>query len=392
MISEKIKRNLEGSSEIRAMFEEGERLRTKYGAANVYDFSLGNPDPEPPQAFTESLRALIDKKGIHSYMNNAGYKEVRQKIADGLNKKHSTSLSAENIVMTVGAGGALNVILKTILNPGDEVIVLAPFFVEYRFYIDNHGGKTVIAETDAMFQPDLKALEQKINNSTRAIIINSPNNPTGVVYGERILKEMSDLIEIKQREYSSEILLISDEPYRDIVYDGVNVPCVLNIFKNSVIAYSYSKSMSLPGERIGYIAANSGIDQIKLFMDGLIFANRSLGFVNAPSLMQLGIENCLEETVDVNIYKERRDILYSHLTHLGFDCIKPDGAFYLFPKCPIDDVTEFKNAALKHRIITVNGKGFGRDGYFRLSYCISKDSILNSLPSFTALAKEVGLQ
>jgi aspartate aminotransferase len=387
--------HLAGSSGIRAMFEEGAQLKNLYGAENVFDFSIGNPDPEPPQETKEALRKLVleDKPGLHWYMSNAGYACVREKIAAGLNKASGcSSLTADNIVMTVGAGGGLNVILKSLLNPGEEVIVLAPFFVEYGFYIDNHGGKMVIVQTNPeTFQPDLDALEAAITPRTKAILINSPHNPTGVIYKEEILRAMALLMEEKEREYGTAIFLISDEPYRDIVYDGAKVPSVLSIFKNALIGYSYSKSLSLPGERIGYVAANNQIENVSALMEALVFANRSLGFVNAPSLFQKVVGASLGAAVDVSIYQERRDLLYNHLIECGFACVKPEGAFYLFPKCPTDDVVEFKNRALKHNIILVPGTGFGSPKHFRLAYCCSAETIRRSLPAWSALASELGL-
>lgn len=391
MISTKIIENLKNSSMIRAMFEDGQKLRKIHGADKVYDFSIGNPDPEPPKATIEALKKLVsdDKPGKHSYMSNAGYDYVRTKVADFKNKENGTSLTSDNIVMTCGAGGALNVVLKTILNPGEEVIIFSPYFVEYGFYIDNHGGKTVIIPADtSTFEPNLDALKESITPKTKAIIINSPNNPTGVVYSEEKLKSIADILAAKEQEYNSTIFVISDEPYTKIVYDNIDIPKVLKIFKNSIVVDSFSKSLSLPGERIGYIAANNNIENISLLMDGLIFSNRSLGFVNAPALFQKVIAESLGEVVDVEIYQERRDMLYNHLVKIGFSCIKPQGAFYLFPKSPISDDVEFKNQALKHNIILVPGKGFGCPGYFRLAYCTSIKTIENSLPAFEALAKE----
>lgn len=395
MFSQKVMDNLARSSGIRAMFEEGNLLKKQYGAENVFDFSIGNPDPEPPAVTKEALKRIVleDKPGLHWYMNNAGYPDVRGKIAARLNKDNGSALTEDNVIMTVGAGGGLNVILKALLNPGEQVIVLSPFFVEYGFYIDNHRGKMEIVPTDAeTFQPCLAALEKAITPLTKAVLINSPHNPTGVIYKEEILRGMSALLESKGREYGTTIFLISDEPYRDIVYDGAKVPSVLEIFRNSLIGYSYSKSLSLPGERIGYVAVNDRIEQAGRLIDALVFANRSLGFVNAPALFQKVIGESLDAAVDVNIYRERRDILYNHLTSLGFECVKPEGAFYLFPKCPMDDVAKFKNRALEHKIILVPGTGFGSPKNFRLAYCCSIDSIKRSLPAWTALAEEIGLK
>jgi len=377
------------------MFEEGSLLKKTYGAENVFDFSIGNPDPEPPAETKEALKRLVleDKPGLHWYMSNAGYQDVREKIAASLNRENGCKLGADNIVMTVGAGGGLNVILKALLNTGEQVIVFSPFFVEYGFYIDNHSGKMVVIPTDAeTFQPSLETLEKAITPLTKAVLINSPHNPTGVIYKEEILRRMAALLESKEREYGTSIFLISDEPYRDVVYDGAKVPSVLSIFRNAIIGYSYSKSLSLPGERIGYVAASDRIEDVEGLIGALVFANRTLGFVNAPALFQKVIGESIGAKVDVNIYQERRDILFNHLTNLGFECIKPQGAFYLFPKCPTEDVSDFKARALTHKIILVPGTSFGCPTHFRLAYCCGVETIKRSLPAWTALAEEIGLK
>lgn len=392
MFSEKIVNDLKHSSGIRAMFEEGEKLRKIYGPENVYDFSLGNPDPEPPEAVKKTIRDLANAPvsgDLHKYMPNAGFTDVREKIAKYINKESGVSISAKHILMTCGAAGGLNVALKSLLNPEEEVIVFAPFFVEYLFYIGNHGGKGVIVPVNKeTFEPDVAAFEAAITPKTKAIILNSPNNPTGVVYSEEILKKLAQVIEKKQKEFNSTIFVLSDEPYTKIVYDGVVIPSVMKIFKNSLVITSFSKTLSLPGERIGYIAVNPEADNADLLMDCLIFSNRVLGFVNAPSMFQRVIAENLDTIVDNNIYKERRDILYNHLTKLGFTCVKPQGAFYLFPKTPIPDDVEFKNIAMKYNILVVPGSSFYCPGYVRLSYCVSTKLIENSLPAFEKLAKE----
>lgn len=390
MISDKISNRLANSSMIRAMFEEGARLKKIYGADKVYDFSLGNPDPEPPAEVKAALRELADSEepGMHLYMNNAGYTEVRETIAGKINRETGLQLTFNNVVMTVGAGGALNVVLKTLLNPDEEVIIFAPYFVEYTSYIDNHGGKTVIVNTDSRtFLPDPELLRSKITPNTKAILINTPNNPTGVVYGTDILKAIANVLEEKGREYGHTIYIISDEPYRKLAYD-VDVPNILTIYRNAVMIDCFSKSLSLPGERMGYIAANPEAEAIDTLMGGLIYCNRVLGYVNAPALFQRVIAKTIDSTVDINIYKERRDLLYNGLIGLGYECVKPDGAFYLFPKSLIDDDVEFKNRAVKYNLLIVPGAGFGCPGHFRLAYCVSLETIKNSLPAFEALAKE----
>lgn len=392
MLSKAVLKNMEHGSAIRAMFEEGTSLKKIYGDDNVYDFSIGNPDPEPPAETLLALQELLSQRGIHGYMSNAGYMDVRGQMAAHLNKSSETKLSADNIVMTCGAGGGMNVVLKAIMNPGDEVIIFAPYFMEYSYYIENHGGHKVTVPTDSnTFMPDFAALEKSITPATKAIILNTPHNPTGVVYGQKLLEDMANVIEKRQREMGCCIFMISDEPYREIVYDDTEVPSVLDIFENAIVVYSFSKSLSLPGERIGYIAASSQINNVQTLVDAMIFANRALGFVNAPSLFQRAVAMSIGSMVDVSIYKQRRDMLYNHLTSLGFHCIKPQGAFYLFPRSPLEDVNRFKQLALEHRIVLVPGAGFGAPQHFRLAYCVDIDMIWRSLPAFTALAKDAGL-
>lgn len=391
MISEKIAGSLLKSSWIRAMFEEGEKLAKIHGAENVYDFSLGNPFAEPPAEVLESLKKYVsgEYKGIHRYMSNAGYPDVREKIAESLQAESGVELSGENVVMTVGAAGGLNVVFKALLNPGEEVIVFAPYFVEYNFYADNHGGKTVVVPPDtATFEPDLKALEKLITPKTKAILINTPNNPTGVIYREEMLKQISKLLSEKEKEFGTTIYVLSDEPYGKIIYDDAKMPSMLSIFDNGIIVNSFSKSLGLAGERIGYIAVSSRIKDVNLLISALAFCNRTLGFVNAPGLFQKVIADSLNVKVDVADYKKKRDILYENLTRLGFTCVKPQGAFYLFPKALIDDDVEFIKRALQYNLLLVPGSGFGCPGYFRMSYCIGMDTVVNSIPAFEKLAKE----
>lgn len=391
MLSQNIQNKISKSSWIRAMFEQGEKLRKLHGPEKVYDFSLGNPDYEPPQEVQDALIKYVtgETAGLHKYMNNAGYPEIREKIAKRTGEESGLPLTSNHIIMTCGAAGGLNVVLKSILNPGDEVIALAPYFVEYGFYAENHGGKLVVVPTDpATFQPSIAALEQAITPKTKALIINSPNNPTGVIYSEAVLTQVAGLLARKEQEFGSQILVISDEPYSKIVYDNAKVPNILSIFPNSAVVNSYSKSLALPGERIGYIAVNPQIKDVELLISGLIFANRTLGFVNAPSLFQKVIGDSLDVAVNTDEYKRRRDYLYSHLTELGFTCVKPEGAFYLFPKALIPDDVEFAQRALKYNLLIVPGSGFGCPGYFRLAYCVSMETIKNSISAFKALAEE----
>jgi aspartate aminotransferase len=376
------------------MFEEGERLRQVHGADNVFDFTLGNPDVEPPPEFREALRdlALEPVPGMHRYMNNAGYHETRAAIAEILAESSGCAVTASQVVITCGAGGGLNVILKTILNPGDEVIILAPYFVEYKFYIDNHGGipREVWTNRDT-FQLDLPAIEAALTPKTRAIIICSPNNPTGVIYPAESLRELGVLMRRKEREYKKRIYVISDEPYARISYDDKNVPNIFPLVDSSVIVTSHSKDLALPGERIGYLAANPRMQDVDQFMEGAIFSNRVLGFVNAPALMQRLVARLQRASVDIGLYQEKRDLLYNSLTEMGFSMVKPDGAFYLFPKSPVADDIEFVRLAQKHLILLVPGAGFGAPGFFRIAYCVNKGLIERSLPAWRALAREVGL-
>lgn len=389
MISNKMEKLVKNSSVIRAMFEEGKKLSAKYGEENVFDYSLGNPNVEPPKEIKQAIIDIINEEPqnlVHGYMSNSGYEDVRENIAEFINKKNNVNLTKDNIVMTCGAAGGLNIILKTLLNPEDEVIVIAPFFGEYENYVNNFDGKLVVVQADKeTFQPDIKALEKGITAKTKAIIINTPNNPTGVIYSSESLTKMAEVLRKKEAEYKTSIYLISDEPYKEIAYDGAEVPFLLNYHKNSFIGYSYSKSLSLPGERIGYVVANSEMDDYKDVIQSLNVANRILGFVNAPSLFQRVIGRTLGAEVDVNIYKKNRDLLYNHLISIGFKCIKPQGAFYLFPKSPIEDDVKFCEEAKKYNILAVPGKTFGCPGFIRLSYCISYEKIEKSLQAFTKL-------
>ena len=393
-IATKIQSSIEGSSWIRKMFEEGGRLREKYGDENVYDFTLGNPDIDPPGKFYEELRAIANSpvRGIHRYMSNAGYEESRAAVAAMLAVSSGLPVSAGHIVMTCGASGALNVVLKTILNQGEEVIILTPHFVEYKFYIDNHGGVPREVWTDRdTFQMDLSAIEAAITDKTRAIIINTPNNPTGVIYQAESLKKLGDLLQKKERELERQIFVISDEPYAHIAYDGRPVPNIFSYVDNAIIVTSHSKDLALPGERIGYLAANPRMTHVDLFMEGAVFCNRTLGFVNAPAMMQRLVAKLQRSSVDVGAYQKKRDVFYDNLTALGFRMVKPDGAFYLFPQSPLEDDVEFVKTAQKHNILLVPGAGFGAPGFFRIAYCVEQEMIERSIPAWRALAAELGV-
>ena len=392
MISNKMVGFVNNNSAIRAMFEEGKRLAKLHGAENVYDFSLGNPNVPAPKAVNDAIKEILDNEDsvfIHGYMNNSGYEDVRNAIALSLNKRFGMSFDENNIIMTVGAAGGLNVMMKTLLNPGDEVIAFAPYFGEYRSYVGNYDGKLVVISPDTEnFQPKFDEFEEKITDRTRAVIINNPNNPTGVVYSEETMKKLSEIMERKQKQFGTDIYLISDEPYRELVYDGVTVPYPAKYYRNTIIGYSYSKSLSLPGERIGYLAIPSEISDFENVSAAANVATRILGFVNAPSLMQRVVAKCVDEEVDITPYNKNRELLYNSLKEYGFECVKPQGAFYLFVKSPAEDEKLFVDAAKKHNILIVPGSSFACPGYVRLAYCVAYDTIKNSLPGFKALAQE----
>jgi len=393
-IAIKVQSAIERASWIRRMFEEGAAMVAQLGAENVFDFTLGNPAVEPPEAFYQELRKLADEPvpGMHRYMNNAGYDFTRKAVADFLVEQSGAPVTAGQVVMVCGAGAGLNVVLKTILNPGEEVIILTPYFVEYQFYVDNHGGKTVAVWTDPeTFQPDVAAIEAAIGPNTRALILNSPNNPTGVVYPAATLETIGQMLERKQAELGRTIYVISDEPYARLAFDGHHVPAVFRHIRNSIVVTSHSKDLALPGERIGYLAANPAMDDCALFIEGAIFCNRTLGFVNAPALMQRLVVGLQHESVDVGDYQRKRDLLYDHLTGLGFRMVKPGGGFYLFPHSPLADDVTFVHMALEHNILLVPGSGFGAPGYFRIAYCVAQDVIERSLPAWDRLANDVGL-
>lgn len=393
-IAEKVQRCIESSSWIRKMFEEGAKLRQIHGAENVYDFTLGNPNIDPPELFYDELKkmATAPEHGQHRYMSNAGYDETRDAVAAFIAASSGLEVQRRNILMTCGASGALNVSLKTILNQGDEVIILTPYFVEYKFYIDNHGGVPVEVWTDRdTFQLDIPAIENAITVKTRAVIINTPNNPTGVIYPADALTALGVMLERKQRELERQIYLISDEPYARISYDSLDVPNIFKFYDNSLIVTSHSKDLALPGERIGYIATSPTMTHGDLFMEGAIFCNRTLGFVNAPALMQRLVAKLQHESVNVTDYREKRDLLYQNLTEMGYSMVKPDGAFYLFPRSPLADDVGFVRIAQKHNLLLVPGAGFGAPGYFRVAYCVEIEMIRRSLHAWRALAIETGL-
>jgi aspartate aminotransferase len=383
-IAKKIEATISGASWIRRMFEEGAELKKKYGAANVFDFSIGNPNLPPPEKFVETLRDIVSTCGLdaHCYMPNTGYADVCGSVAGFISQEQGVAVEDADVLMTCGAAGALNVALKTILDPGDEVLTPVPCFVEYRYYADNHGGvlKTVATRPD--FQLDLQAIAEAITPKTKAVLINSPHNPTGVVYTAATVQGLGELLAAKSRELARTIYLISDEPYRKIVYDGVDVPSIFTAYPESIIGTSYSKDISIPGERIGFVAVNPRATYRKKLIAGMALANRILGFVNAPALMQRVVA-CLQGlSVDINLYKRKRDMLCEGLGAMGYDFIKPAGTFYLFPRSPIPDDVAFVQALKEERVLVVPGSGFHGPGYFRIAFCCDDATIQNAMPGF----------
>lgn len=395
MIAERMQALVKGSSVIRAMFEEGKKLAAIYGKENVYDFSLGNPSVEPPKEIAESIKSILDGEMpnyVHGYMNNAGYEDVRKTVAESLNKRFGTNFATRNILMTVGAAGGMNVIFRALLNPKDEVLTFAPYFGEYRNYVSNYDGVLVtVAPDTSTFMPNLTEFEEKITAKTKAVIINTPNNPTGVVYPEETIKAIADVLVKKEKEFGSSIYLISDEPYRELAYDGVDVPYLTKYYHNTIVGYSFSKSLSIPGERIGYLVMPDELDDADDIISAASVANRILGYVNAPSLMQLAVARCMDAKVDVEIYNRNRELLYGSLKKLGFECVKPQGAFYLFVKTPEPDDKAFSNVAKKYNLLLVPGSSFGCAGFVRIAYCVDYDMIVRSLPAFEKLAAEYGM-
>lgn len=390
MFSIEAMNSVSNSSLIRKMFEEGERLAQIYGAENVFDFSLGNPYKEPPQSVKDTVKELVEEVGIHKYMNNGGFVDVRKVVANHVSKDIDVKLEWQNIIMSCGAAGGLNVTFKSLLNFGEEVIVFAPYFVEYGFYAKNHGGKLrVVDTTKSDFMPTREGLRAALNDKTKIVLINSPNNPTGALYNRECLEGIAAELRLWKEETGNVVYLVSDEPYAEIVFDGYEVPNILGIYEDSIIVTSFSKSLGLAGQRIGYIAVSPKIEKVALLMDIMTFSTRTLGFVSASALWQKAVAKCIEEVVDVEDYKEKRDILYKHLTSLGFEIRKPEGTFYLFPKSPIADDKLFTEIAVKHRILVVPGSGFGAPGYFRISYCVPTEKVNKSLAAWTKLAEEI---
>jgi len=392
-IAEKVRQNMAEASWIRKMFEEGAVLKKRYGEENVFDLSLGNPIVEPPAELKQELKRLANEPlpGMHRYMSNAGYPDTRTAVARQLQAETRLKFTMNEVVMTCGAAGGLNVVLKTILNPGDEVIILAPYFVEYGNYVDNHNGIAKVLSTDDSFLPKLDILESSITGKTKAVLINSPNNPTGIVYSEGVLHKLGEIIQQKEKQYNTLIYLISDEAYRKILYDGLKYPSPLLHHPQTIVVTSHSKDLALPGERIGYIAVHPDCTGKRELVDGLIYANRILGFVNAPALMQHLVKNLQSVSVSITEYQQKRDFLYQNLAAMGYVMTKPQGAFYMFPRTPTQDDVAFVRELQEHRVLTVPGRGFGTPGYFRIAYCVTDRVLEGSLAGFRQAAQKFRL-
>ena len=391
-VSNKVKGSMEQGSWIRKMFEEGISLKQQFGEENVFDLSLGNPIMEPPQEFFDELRRVAENPiaGLHRYMPNAGFVETRDAVAAQLREETGQDFTANEIIMCCGAGGALNVILKTLLDPGGEVVIFAPYFVEYFFYADNHGGACKVVPPNDDFLPDLDAFENAIVENTKIVLLNSPNNPSGVLYSAELLAQLGEIIQRKEKEFGSEIFLVSDEPYRKILFDGLEYPHIFDHHVRSIVATSHSKDLALPGERIGFVAVHPDYDDKTELMDGLVFCNRTLGFVNAPALIQHIVKNLQSVTIDVQQYQDKRDFMYQNLTEIGYEMPMPQGAFYMFPKSPIEDDVEFTAELQKSNVLVVPGRGFGSPGHFRLSYCVTDETLAGSLEGFRIAFEAVG--
>lgn len=383
-ISRKVREQMNDSSWIRRMFEEGIELREIHGAENVFDLSLGNPLLEPPDEFRTELARLVtdESPGTHRYMPNGGFPEVRASIAEVLAQESGVPITGAEILMTVGAAGAINTILRSILDQNDEVVLIAPYFAEYIFYVQHQSGVVKEAKCDENWIPDIESLEAAIGPRTRAVIINSPNNPTGVIYPESSIVAIATALQRAEEKYGTEIYMISDEPYRKLIYTDAPYPFIFNHHPRSVVATSHSKDLGLAGERIGYAAVNPNDPSKNDLMDALNFSLRTLGFVNAPALMQRAVASIQRATVDIDIYRKKRDLLYGALTDIGYECVRPEGAFYLFPKSPIPDETEFVAQLQKELVLVVPGVGFGTSGFFRASYCVEDWVIEGSIEGF----------
>jgi aspartate aminotransferase len=391
VISKNISESMKSSSWIRAMFEEGEKLKKQYGQDQIFDFTLGNPITEPPDELKKELIRIVSSgaKGMHRYMTNSGYEDVREDIAEFHKERSGLNFTKDHIIMTVGCAGGINVIMKSLLDPGDEVIVPCPFFVEFMFYIGNHGGVMKLVDTKDDFHLDVEKIKEAITEKTKAIIINSPNNPTGVVYNKKELKELASVLNERKRK-GQRIFVISDEAYRKIIFDNIDFPDMFLLYEDTVTVTSHSKDLALPGERIGYIAISPLMKNAGALIGAAIFANRILGFINAPAIMQRVVGKFQKNSVDIADYQKKRDLIYNTLVDAGFEVVKPGGAFYIFPKSPIKDDIKFVTNLQKHHVLAVPGIGFGKPGYFRIAYCVEMDIIERSKPFFKEVLGKSG--
>jgi len=392
-ISNKVKETMQRASWIRRMFEEGLLLKAKHGPENVQDLSLGNPVVEPPVEFRQRLRELAHapEPGMHRYMPNAGYPFARERIAAYYAERTDLPFEGKHIILTCGAAGALNVVLKTLLDPGDEVVIFAPYFPEYLFYIDNHGGKPVVVQTNPDFSINLSRLEEALTERTKVVLVNSPNNPTGVLYGKYALQSLAEVLQRHMSRLGRTVYLINDGPYRKIVYDGRRVPLLFEFHPHSIELTSHSKDLAIPGERIGHIAIHPEADAVDDIIAGCTFTNRTLGFVNAPALMQRVTSGLLDVSVDVMDYQSKRDFIYEKLCEMGYQMVKPEGAFYFFPRSPVEDDRHFVRQLQKRLVLVVPGVGFGTPGHFRLSYCVPTEVIERAMPAFDDVARQFGM-
>ncbi len=394
-VAARVKIGMEKGSWIRRMFEEGIAMKQRFGAENVYDLSLGNPVMEPPPEFISELKRVVMNPypGMHGYMENAGYPATRAAVAEQLTRETGIKLTLKDVIMTCGAAGAINVAMMTILDPGDEVVMFVPWFVDYFNYVENHNGVVKLAPTDEAFMPRLDALEAVIGPRTKALLINTPNNPTGVVYDENLIRQIGELLRKKEKQYGTEIFIVSDEPYKKIIYDGLPYPSPLNYHRHSIIATSHSKDLSVAGERIGYIALHPDCEQHDEMMTGFVFSHRTLGFINAPALMQNVVRNLQQVSIHVEEYQRQRDFIYNNLVNMGYPVVKPQGAFYIFPRCPIaDDIAFVHELQQEHHVLTVPGVAFGTPGYFRIAYCVHDRVLEGSLAGLEKAAKKYHLR
>jgi aspartate aminotransferase len=391
-ISQPVREQMQRSSWVRRMFEESLELRRRHPDRKIFDFSIGNPSLDPPAAFQEALRDIVSTSlpRRHGYMPNAGYDEARQAVAAQVSREQGVALEARHVLMTCGASGAMNVALKSLLDPGDRVLAVAPYFMEYGGYCANHGGTLVPVPAAEGFEPDIEGLAAAITPDTAALIINSPNNPTGRVYSEATIRVLGRMLERRSREVGRPVYLVADEPYRKIVYDGRGVPGVMSAYRNSVVVSSYSKDLSVPGERIGYAAVHPEAQDLPELMDAMILCNRILGYINAPALMQRVVTRLQGQSVDIGVYRRKRDALSSALSRLGYELPPAEGTFYLFPKAPGGDDLKFVEALREQMIIAVPSRGFGVRGYFRLAYCVEDEVIEGSILGFERALQRAG--